>query len=84
MVLYNIDFIRKNKWTILLVIIALIIFSVYAYLWLADPYLKITFPPVLPIMIVSVLNIIFARKYIVRLAGTSLIFSAWIIWYLFV
>ena len=84
MVLYKIDFIRKNKWTILLVIITLIIFSVYAYLWLADPYLKITFPPVFPIMIVSVLNIIFTRKYIVRLAGTSLIFSAWIIWYLFV
>ena len=84
MVLHNIDFIGKNKWTILSVIITLIIFSVYAYLWLADPYLKITSPPILPIMIVSVLNIIFARKYIVRLAGTSLIFSAWIIWYLFV
>jgi len=84
MVLHNIDFIRKNKWTILSVIITLIIFSVYAYLWLADPYLKITFPPVLPIMIVSVLNIIFARKYIVRLAGTSIVFLTWIVWYLFI
>jgi len=84
MALHNIDSIKKNKWTIPLVIVALITFCLFAYLWLSDPYFKIASPPILPIMIVLVLNIIFATKYIVRVAGTSLIFSAWIIWYLFV